>query len=100
MGSGRSVLRAVTDPTGPFLLIMTPVRAVKESDEAVLARLGYKQEFKRDFKPLDVSGMRTNILTHQSTKSLPGFRNRIQHHWAITIDSVRPGTCALHLTFY
>ncbi|KAF8126982.1 hypothetical protein EV363DRAFT_1298371 [Boletus edulis] len=32
---------------------MTTVCEARESDEAVLARLGYRQEFKRNFKPLD-----------------------------------------------
>ncbi|KAI9568298.1 amino acid/polyamine transporter I [Boletus coccyginus] len=41
---------------------MTPVHAVKESDEAVLARLGYKQEFKREFKPIDVFGIAFSII--------------------------------------
>ena len=94
------MFRVATDPTGLFnLFIMTPVRAVKESDEEVLARLGYKQEFKRDFKPLDVSRMRIYILTHHSTEVLPGFWNCIQYHWAVTIDNVRLGICVLHLTF-
>ena len=87
-----------TNPTGPSF-IMTSAHAVKESDEAVLARLGYKQEFKREFKPIDVSSMQILILTHQSKEFLLGFRNRIQYHWVVTINSVRPGICALHLTF-
>ncbi|KAF8440491.1 hypothetical protein L210DRAFT_3539815 [Boletus edulis BED1] len=60
---------------------MTTVREARESDEAVLARLGYRQEFKRNFKPLDV------------------FGNRIQYHRTVAIDSVRPRIRAPHLTF-
>lgn len=29
---------------------------IKKADVRLLAQLGYKQEFKRDFKPLEVSG--------------------------------------------
>ena len=31
--------------------------AVKRADEELLAALGYKQEFKREFKPLEVFGI-------------------------------------------
>ncbi|KAG6374456.1 amino acid permease-domain-containing protein [Boletus reticuloceps] len=41
---------------------MTTVREARESDEAVLARLGYRQEFKRNFKPLDVFGIAFSII--------------------------------------
>jgi hypothetical protein len=32
--------------------------AVEKADEALLAELGYKQEFKRAFTPLEVSALR------------------------------------------
>ena len=60
------MFRVGTDPTNPLLLIMTT--AVKESDEAALARLGYKQEFKRDFKPFDVSRIR--IYLHVNLRKI------------------------------
>ncbi|KAG1723081.1 amino acid/polyamine transporter I [Suillus paluster] len=40
----------------------------EESDEAILAKLGYKQEFRREFTPLEVSG-----LAFSFTGVLPGI---------------------------
>ena len=34
---------------------MTPTRTAKDSDEALLEALGYKQEFRRAFTSLEVS---------------------------------------------
>lgn len=43
--------------------------------------------------------MNIHILAHQSKVFLLGFRNRVQYHWPVTIDIVRPGIHALHLPF-
>ncbi|KAK1215359.1 hypothetical protein PQX77_022043 [Marasmius sp. AFHP31] len=37
-------------------------KSVKEADEALLASLGYKQEFKRAFTPLEVFGVAFSII--------------------------------------
>ena len=50
---------------------MVAVRAV-DSDEALLATLGYKQEFKRAFKPLEVSRVWT-VCSCTSRKSFTRF---------------------------
>ncbi|KXN84172.1 GABA-specific permease [Leucoagaricus sp. SymC.cos] len=36
--------------------------AIVQADEALLAELGYKQEFKREFRPLEVFGMAFSII--------------------------------------
>ncbi|KAG9316271.1 amino acid/polyamine transporter I [Chiua virens] len=41
---------------------MAAARAAKVSDEAVLASLGYKQEFKRAFRPFEVFGVAFSII--------------------------------------
>ena len=91
--SGISEARVATHKTGPSLPTMTPADAVKESDEALLASLGYKQELKRAFSPLEVSRARTCICADIHPRRFRlGVWNRVQHHRALAIDSVRPST--------
>ncbi|KAG0694600.1 amino acid/polyamine transporter I [Suillus ampliporus] len=40
----------------------SPQHAIKKADEALLAELGYKQEFKRAFTPLEVFGIAFSII--------------------------------------
>ncbi|KAG2072009.1 hypothetical protein BDR04DRAFT_1141912 [Suillus decipiens] len=40
----------------------TPQHAIAKADEALLAELGYKQEFKRAFTPLEVFGIAFSII--------------------------------------
>ncbi|KAJ3569587.1 hypothetical protein NP233_g4958 [Leucocoprinus birnbaumii] len=47
--------RVMKDPT-------THQSAIRHADEALLAELGYKQEFKREFKPLEVFGIAFSII--------------------------------------
>ena len=89
--SGISEARVATHKTGPSLPTMTPVDAVRESDEALLASLGHKQELKRAFNPLEVSRARMCICTHIHPRRFRlGVWNCVQYHRAPVIDSVRP----------
>ena len=56
---------------------------IRQNDEALLASLGYKQEFKRAFTPLEVwfSRLWPAFSVYHCTK-LAGVRNRIFYHWA------------------
>ncbi|KAG9316243.1 amino acid permease-domain-containing protein [Chiua virens] len=44
------------------LVTMPASHAMKESDEAVLATLGYKQEFRRTFKPFEIFGVAFSVI--------------------------------------
>lgn len=46
---------------------MTSKEAIARSDEALLAQLGYKQEFKRAFTPLEVRIRPLRFHRRQST---------------------------------
>ena len=63
---------------------------IAAADEALLAELGYKQEFQRAFTPLEVSII--FIISYWSVQLInisTGFRNSIQYHWLVTFYCVR-----------
>jgi len=72
-----------------------PVDIIKDSrrakiqlaDEKLLADLGYKQEFKREFTPIEVYLTRSIRFTAQLTR-YQGLRYRIQYHRTFAIDGV------------
>lgn len=68
---------------------MSTKEYIDAADKALLAELGYKQEFKREFKPLEVR-LRVSLLTDKPLFSyiLVGIRNRIQYYRSLTIHRV------------
>ena len=44
--------------------------AIRKADEALLAQLGYKQEFRREFTPLEVDDLCCNLSTQNLTRTL------------------------------
>ena len=64
-------------------------QAIAKADEELLADLGYKQEFRRAFKPIEVLSF---LLSHCFPDLSPlclGFRNCIQHRWTPAFYRVR-----------
>ena len=61
-------------------------------DEELLARLGYKQEFKRAFTPLEVCS-RLHLLVRRSFISSMwiyiGVRVSVQCNWLVPVHDVR-----------
>ena len=64
--------------------------AVAKADEALLAELGYKQEFKRAFTPLEVSQLLLlPVVFRELTVNITaGFRYSVQYHRLTPFDRV------------
>jgi hypothetical protein len=69
-------------------------QAITKADEELLAELGYKQEFRRAFKPIEVSYRPCFPIACLPTLSLLclGFRNCVQHRWSPAFHRVSPGS--------
>ena len=67
-------------------------QAIAKADEELLAELGYKQEFRRAFNPIEVfCSLIVNCNKPTSPRCL-GFRNRVQHRWSPAFYRVSPGS--------
>ena len=73
--------------------------ATAESDEKLLAELGYRQEFQRAFRPLEVLRPPSHIQPFRTTYLILGFWNSIQHCRTRALYRVCPYS-ALRLSYY
>jgi len=72
---------------------MTSREAIARGDEALLSQLGYKQEFKCAFAPLEVRLLLLSQVPVDSRDSiargtLVGVRGVLQHYWLPPIHCV------------
>lgn len=69
--------------------------AIQRADEELLATLGYKQEFKRAFKPIEVCYPSTELNTQPTyIRRCTGFRYRLLHHRLAPIHRLSPILCS------
>jgi len=61
---GRCVSRSLLQLPHPPSATMTNKKAITNADEQLLAELGYKQEFKRAFTPLEVGSSFPPLVTN------------------------------------
>lgn len=61
---------------------------IKKADIRLLAQLGYKQEFKRDFKPLEVCLSFKSRLTPNLMVTFLGLWNCLLDYWLDTLYRV------------
>ena len=67
---------------------MTDKKEIANADDQLLAELGYKQEFKRAFTPLEViRPFPTDLPVTDCVVSI-GLWNCIQYHWLASVDCV------------
>jgi len=75
---------------------MSTQNAVQLADEALLASMGYKQEFKRAFTPLEVAAFRILCEEWVLTPELfspPGVWDSIFHHRPSSVNCLCPFLC-------
>jgi hypothetical protein len=62
---------------------------IRQADEELLATLGYKQEFRREFTPLEVSpDLMLEALTVICFLPISGVWNCILNYWFIALHSI------------
>jgi len=65
--------------------------SIKQKDEQLLATLGYKQEFKRAFTPLEVSWF--FALSESFRLIYQGLWYRLFYNWTVALHSISPFLC-------
>jgi len=73
---------------------MTSREAIAWGDEALIAQLGYTQESKHAFNPLEVRLLRLSSQSTPARGTLVGVRGLLQHYWPPPIHCV----CLIHFT--
>jgi hypothetical protein len=66
---------------------------IKAQDEALLASLGYKQELKRVFTPLEVHRQFPPFQNLLKLIPMTGFWRHFLYHWPSSIDSLCATFC-------
>jgi hypothetical protein len=62
-------------------------RTIAKADEALLTELGYEQEFKRAFTPLEVHTLpQLKLFARLNGKATAGLRHSFQYHWPAPLD--------------